>query len=64
MGIPGVNLVENLGIAGVIVAHQFAVLDTEAIAPEGKMTDRWVILCEWVKNLSIETIANRSQSYQ
>lgn len=44
--VPGVYLVENLGIARVIVAHQFTVLNTEAIAPEGKMADRWVILCE------------------
>jgi hypothetical protein len=39
VGSPRVELVEDLRIGGVVIAHQLAILDREALPPEDDVPD-------------------------
>ena len=40
---PSVDLGENLSLGGVIVSSKLAILYTETLAPEGKMSNRGLL---------------------
>jgi hypothetical protein len=40
---PSVDLGENLSLGGIVVSSKLAILHTETIAPEGKMSNRGLL---------------------
>jgi len=41
--VPSVDLGENLSLGGIVVSSKLAILHTETIAPEGKMSNRGLL---------------------
>jgi hypothetical protein len=42
--VPSVDLGENLSLGGIVVSSKLAILHTETIAPEGKMSNRGLLV--------------------